>query len=133
MKANLGLLFVWPLMTDFTVCFENSVKPDQLVSPADLDLHCFQKAKYMYLVFTLFSKEYTVKPVLRINSKRRPKIGFKTNYSLMQVKSIAECSNGSILQYFRPSLSYRVIKIFVLSIFEWPLKTGFTIFIISAW
>ena len=26
----------------------------------------------------------------------------------MQVKSIAECSTGSILQYFRPSLSYHV-------------------------
>ena len=26
----------------------------------------------------------------------------------MQVKSIAECSKGSILQYFRPSLSYHV-------------------------
>ena len=25
----------------------------------------------------------------------------KTNYCLMQVKSIAECSKGSILQYFR--------------------------------
>ena len=31
---------------------------------------------------------------------------FKTNYRLMQVKSIAECTKGSILQYFRPSLSY---------------------------
>ena len=31
----------------------------------------------------------------------------------MQVESIAECSKGSILQYFRPSLSYHfVIKIF---------------------
>ena len=30
---------------------------------------------------------------------------FKTNNRLMQVKSIAECSKGSILQYFRPSLS----------------------------
>ena len=37
---------------------------------------------------------------------KRPKIGFNTNYYLMQVKSIAECSNGSILQYFRPSFSY---------------------------
>ena len=27
---------------------------------------------------------------------------------LMQVKSIAECSKGSILQYFRPSLSYHL-------------------------
>ena len=26
----------------------------------------------------------------------------------MQVKRIAECSKGSILQYFRPSLSYRL-------------------------
>ena len=26
----------------------------------------------------------------------------------MQVKSLAECSKGSILQYFRPSLSYHL-------------------------
>ena len=33
---------------------------------------------------------------------------FKSNYRLMQVKSIAECSKGSILQYFQPSLSYHL-------------------------
>ena len=33
---------------------------------------------------------------------------FKTNYHLMQVKSIAECSKGSILQNIRPSLSYHL-------------------------
>ena len=33
---------------------------------------------------------------------------FKTNYRLIQVKSIAECSIESILQYFRPSLSYHL-------------------------
>ena len=44
----------------------------------------------------------------------------------MQVKSIAKWSKGSILQCFRPSLSF-VIKIFALSIFEWPLTTGFTV------
>ena len=47
----------------------------------------------------------------------------------MQVKSIAECSKESILQYFRVLSTFIklpfVIKIFVLSIFEWPLKTGF--------
>ena len=32
----------------------------------------------------------------------------KTKYRLMQVKSIAECSEGSILQHFRPSLSYHL-------------------------
>ena len=34
----------------------------------------------------------------------------------------------SILQYFPPSSSYHyAFKNFVLSIFEWPLKTGFTV------
>ena len=42
--------------------------------------------------------------------KKDQKLVFKTNYSLMQVKSIAECSKGSILQYFRPSLSYHLLR-----------------------
>ena len=54
---------------------------------------------------------------------KRPKIGFQDQLSLnqsMQVKSIAECSN-CILQYFRPSLSYRLSsRSLFLSIFEWP-------------
>ena len=36
----------------------------------------------------------------------------------MQVKSIAECSNGSILQYFRPPLSY-----------HFPLRPWFSLFL----
>ena len=51
--------------------------------------------------------EYSKTCVKRPLSKR-PKLDFKTNYRLMQVKSIAECSKGSILQYFRPSLSYHL-------------------------
>ena len=47
----------------------------------------------------------TVNPVLSGHSKRTEKMVFNTNHRLMQVKSIAECSKGSILQYFRPSLS----------------------------
>ena len=39
---------------------------------------------------------------------KTPKIRFKTNYRLMQVKSIAKCSKGSIQQYFQPSLSYHL-------------------------
>ena len=47
----------------------------------------------------------------------------------MQVKIIAECSPWSILQYFWPPLSYHLPwRPFFLSIFEWPLKTGFTVF-----
>ena len=48
----------------------------------------------------------------------------KADYRLMQVKSIAECSKGSILQNFRPSLNYNLSLrsgfIFVY------LKTGVT-------
>ena len=43
---------------------------------------------------------------------------FKTNYCLMQVESIAECSKGSILQYFRPSLSD-----------NWSLRSLFSLFL----
>ena len=53
-------------------------------------------------------KMLTVKPVLSSHSKRRSKLVFETDYHLMQVKSIAGCSKGSILQYFRPSLSYHL-------------------------
>ena len=53
-------------------------------------------------------KSHTVKPVLNSHSQKDKKLVFKANYRLMQVKSIAECSKGSILQYFRPSLSYHL-------------------------
>ena len=39
----------------------------------------------------------TVKLVLSGHTKRRPKLVFKTDYHLMQVKSIAECPQESIL------------------------------------
>ena len=48
-------------------------------------------------------------------------IGFENQFHLMQVKSIAECSI---------KLPF-VIKIFVLSTFVWPLKTGFTVLMSS--
>ena len=45
----------------------------------------------------------------------------KTSYRLMQVKSIAECLSTFITLPF-------VIKVYVLSIFEWPFNTGFTMY-----
>ena len=60
----------------------------------------------------------TVKPVSSGHSKRRPQLVFMTDYRLMQVRSIAECFI---------KLPF-VFKTFVLSIFEWPLKAGFTIY-----
>ena len=47
----------------------------------------------------------TVKPVLRGHSKIDKTKIWMTNGSLMKVKSIAECSPWSILQYFWPALS----------------------------
>ena len=67
---------------------------------------------------------YTVKPVLSGHLKRTPKMIFKTDYRLKYVKSIAEGEHSAILSTFI-KLPY-VTKICVLSIFEWPLKTGFT-------
>ena len=55
-----------------------------------------------------FKKPNAVKPVLSGHSKRTSKMVFNTNYRLMQVKSIAECSKGSILQFFQPTLSYHL-------------------------
>ena len=48
---------------------------------------------------------------------------FKTNYRLMQVKSNAEHS-AILLTFIKLPF---VIGIFVLSIFEWPFYTGFTV------
>ena len=50
-----------------------------------------------------------VKPVYNPRSQKDQKLFFKTNYCFMQVKSIAECSKGSILQYFWPALSYHFL------------------------
>ena len=55
------------------------------------------------------------------------------NGSLIKVKSIAECSKGSILQYFWPALSNNWSwKKFSL-LFEWLLKTGFLVYPWSQW
>ena len=71
------------------------------------------------LVYRLLIYKCTVKPVLSGHSKRRPKCVFKTDYRLMQVKSIAECSKGEhsaiLLTFIKLSFA---IRTFVLSIFE---------------
>ena len=71
--------------------------------------------------------------------KKTKKMVFKTDYRLMQVKSIAECSLIAGQKYCRRLQREHsailltfiklpvVIKTFVLSIFEWPFYTGFTV------
>ena len=76
------------------------------------DLYCYNSS----ISFIGYSKTCLKRPL----KKKRLKLGFKTDYRLMQVKSIAECSTFIKLPF--------VIKRFVLSIFEWPLKTGFALY-----
>ena len=74
----------------------------------------------------LITDENTVNPVLSGHSKETKKKIFKTN-RLMQVKNIAECSreHSAILSNYIKLKS--VFTTYVLSIFEWPHKTGFTV------
>ena len=71
---------------------------------------------------------YYSKTCVKQPLSKRLKLVFKTHYRLMRVNSIAEYSKGhsAILSTFI-KLPY-VIKIFVLSISEWPFYTGFTVF-----
>ena len=57
-----------------------------------------------FVFINTYSKTCLKRPL-----SKRPQICFQDHYCLMQVKSIAECSKGSILQYFRPSLSYQLL------------------------
>ena len=57
------------------------------------------------------------------HSQKDQKLVFKTNFRLMQVKSIAECSE-ILLTFIKLPF---VIKIFVLFIFEWQFYKGFTV------
>ena len=73
-----------------------------------VELGRYSKAsKYFAAILAKQSKlvSKTVKPVLSGHSKEDQKLVFKTDYRLMQVKSMAE---WSILQYFRPSLGYHL-------------------------
>ena len=56
---------------------------------------------YQYIkVIKDLKLKHIVKRVLSGHSKRRPKMFFKTDYHLMQVKSIAECSKRAFCNTF---------------------------------
>ena len=63
-----------------------------------------------------------------LKKKDKTKI-LMTNGSLMEVKSIAECSPWSILQCFSPALAIIGLENHFGLLFEWPLKTDFTVVI----
>ena len=70
----------------------------------------------------------TVKPVLSGHSKRRPKIGFQDQLSFNAGQKYCRMLQGehSAILLTCIKISF-VIKIFVLSIFERPFYTGFTV------
>ena len=126
---------IYFISTELICCFKLQYKDVMVTDPTmssvgwpDIRI-VGQITTCIFVVYTLslrpflwFLNQYS-KPctVLSGHSKRRPTIVFKTDYRWMQVKSIAKCSNGSILQYF---------WILVLYIFEWPFYTGFTVCVI---
>ena len=71
---------------------------------------------------------YTVKPVLSSHSKIDKTKVLKTDGSLTQVKSIAECSLGAFCNTFDLYYAICHLKNIFWSSFEWPLKKGFTVF-----
>ena len=88
----------------------------------------FYLVDLQYPIVSMYSKACVKQPLYK-----RPKLVFKTNYRQMQIKSVAECSKGSILQYFRPSLSYHLS---LRSLFCLFLSNGFTqvlLYIQSEW
>ena len=71
----------------------------------------------------------TVKPALSSHSKRAPKTGFQYRLSLnagQKYCRMLQREHSAILSTFI-KLPFS-IKTFVLSIFKWPFKTGFTEF-----
>ena len=69
------------------------------------------------------------KTCLKRPLSKRPKIGFQDQLLLNAGQKYCRMLQGEhsaiLLTFIKHSI---VFKIFVLSIFEWPLKTGFTVF-----
>ena len=92
-----------------------------IMSPQDMQLNTIN------FILLPKIKLNMVKPVLSSNSKWRPKLSFQDRLSLNAGQKYCRMFQ-SFLQYFRPSLSYHLSLISdFLSIFEWLLKTGFTV------
>ena len=77
----------------------------------------------------------TVKPsktCLKRPLSKRPKIGFHYQYSLHAGQKYCRMLHGEHSAILLTIKLPFVIKIFVLTIFEWPLKTGFTVYVKEA-
>ena len=96
------------------------------MSPRNLDLGTTLPRDYFCQVI-LVSIQYS-KTCLKRSQKRRPKIGFQDRLLLNACQKYCRMLQGehsAILSTFI-KLPF-VFKTFVLSIFEWLLRTGFTL------
>ena len=86
------------------------------------------------LGYCIYSKEiYTVKPIdVKRTLSKRPKISFQDRLSLnagQKYCRMLPLEHSAILSTF---IKLPVVfKTFVLSIFEWPFYTGFTVIVIA--
>ena len=78
-------------------CVQSEIGEVQSAAPLPLIAQNFHSS---FEACSAISSIGTVKPVLSSHSKRRPKLVFKTDYRLMQVKSIAECSKRAFCNTF---------------------------------
>ena len=88
-------------------------RPSHLDGSFDYPQHIFglRNKKNNFQIRTLNWRPRVVfntnsKTCLKHATKKKKKSVFNTDNRFIQVKTIAEYSNGSILQYFWPSLSY---------------------------
>ena len=77
------------------------------------------------MVITIIQCE--VNPVLSDHSKSIPNIGFQDRLSLNACQKYCRMLQESIRHFLTFIKLPFVFKTFVLSIFEWSLKTGFTV------
>ena len=73
----------------------------------------------------------SVKPVLSGHSKIDKTKALKTDGSLIQVESIAECSLGAFCNTLDMHQAIIGLKTQFLIFFEWPVKTGFTVYVLA--
>ena len=137
------ILKVYFCLADYLDRLVNSVDPDQMLSSEASWSRCTvfskrinpgsagqgqKKTKLASVTTHMYSKTFCKMDTL----KKTNILVFKTNYRLMHLKSIAECSPWSILRYFRPSLSYHLsLRSLFLSILEWPFYTSFTVSLLT--
>ena len=66
-------------------------------------------------------------------TKRRPNIGFQDKLSLIAGQKYCRMLQGEHSAIFSTFINLPfIIQAFILSIFKWPLKTGFTVHALSA-